>query len=398
KGWDDPAYAVQANSEPLDPTQIKGNFTKQELQDVCPRCAGYALPVGLGHTGDYDGYTVSYREYMSRDSYRKALTSYGAHTADYMVTRLVKMAAALQGGPPVPAEPLDPVAQADEARAEAMAATLGSAAANEYDSYAATLPDDVGPAAPVSQPVNVGRFDSARFSWVGGSNAVDNPTILVQRADGQGGWTPFADQSGEVQTFLQLPSGVTGVATARAGQQRWTWRANFEAFDPFPARAANQVADGTYRFVVDGHIHQGGAVVPYHLESQPIVVSPWGGIRITDVRLERGGAVSFVVPPIAYPRTPATTAAPTFIRDDRRTDVCKTCSFRPWASTAAVASATVTVVRASGAAQRVRASFVGGRWVAHTALRAGDRASVEAGGVRDAWGEINGVPSATVTA
>ena len=49
----------------------------------CRANCGYALPVGLGHTGDYNGYTVSYREYMARDSYRKALTSYGAHTADY---------------------------------------------------------------------------------------------------------------------------------------------------------------------------------------------------------------------------------------------------------------------------------------------------------------------------
>src|SRR5439155_3163859 len=125
KGWDDPAYAVQANSEPLDPTQIKGNFTKQELQDVCPSCVGYALPVGVGHAGDYNGYTVSYREYMNRDSYRKALTSYGAHTADYMVTRLVRMAAAMKGGPPLASELDEPIAVADEARQQTMPTALG---------------------------------------------------------------------------------------------------------------------------------------------------------------------------------------------------------------------------------------------------------------------------------
>ncbi|MCU1448154.1 MAG: hypothetical protein JWP02_324, partial [Acidimicrobiales bacterium] len=396
KGWDDVGYAVQANSEPLDPSQIKGNFTKQELQDVCPSCKGFALPVGLGHTGDYDGYTVSYREYMNRDSYRKALTSYGAHTADYMVTRLVKMAASLDGGPPVPPDTLDPLAQADEARAQTVATLLGEASSAAFDGYAATLPDDLGPAAALTQPADVTRFNSATFTWTGGSNAVDNPTVVVQRADGNGGWASAADQSGEVQTFLQLPSGLASVATQRTGQQQWKWRANLEAFDPFPAGAASQVVDGTYRFVVDGNIHQGGKVVPYHLESKPFTVSPWTGIQVSDVQAGPDGAVSFVVPPIAYPRTPAATAAPTFIKDDGRKDVCKTCSFRPWASTADVASATVTVVRASGAAEQVAAFLVGGRWTASAGLQPGDRAYVAAGGVRDTWGEVNGAPSASV--
>src|SRR6185436_15662923 len=94
RGWDAPENLVAANSEPADATQIWGNFTKEEL----PPERGYKLAVGIGHAGDYNGYTVSYREYMNRDSYRKALTSYGPHTADYMVTRLVRMAAALQKG------------------------------------------------------------------------------------------------------------------------------------------------------------------------------------------------------------------------------------------------------------------------------------------------------------
>ena len=152
-----------------------------------------------------------------------------------------------------------------------------------------------------------------------------------------------------------------------------------------------------YRFVVDGNIHQGGSVKGYHLESQPFTVSPWGGIQVSDVRVDPGGSVSFVVPPIAYPRTYTSTAAPKFIKDDKRADVCKTCSFRPWASTASVASAVVTVVRASGAVQQVPAALVGGRWVASTTLQPGDSASVAVGGVHDTWGEINGAPGATVT-
>jgi len=334
---------------------------------------------------------------MNRDSYRKALTSYGAHTADYMVTRLVKMAAFLQGGPPVPADPLDALAQADEARQQAVATALGKLSSAAYDGYAATLPNDAGTPHALSQPANISRFNSATFSWVGGSNAVDNPVVRVERSDGNGGWTPFADQQGEVQTFLQLPSGFQSVLTQRTGGQQWNWRANFEAFDPFPTGAASQAVNGTYRFVVDGNIHTGGKVAPYHLESNPFTVSPWAGIQVSDVQADPGGAMSFVVDPIVYPRTPTATAAPTFIKDDGRKDVCKTCSFRPWASTGSVASATVTVVRATGGTDQVPATLVNGRWVASAALQPGDRAFVDAGGVHDTWGEINGAPSASVT-
>jgi hypothetical protein len=122
-GWDAPEHAATAGSEPADPAQIKGNFTKEEL----PAERGYALPVGIGHAGDYNGYTVSYREYQSRDSYRKALTAYGPHTADYMVTRLVRLAGALKGGPALAAEVNDAQAlPARSARSPAPRTTPGA--------------------------------------------------------------------------------------------------------------------------------------------------------------------------------------------------------------------------------------------------------------------------------
>lgn len=394
KGWDDPANAPTANAEPSDPAAIKGNFTKQEIQDWCPSCTGFKLAVGLGHTGDYNGYTVSYREYMNRDSYRKALTSYGAHTADYMVTRLMKMAAALQGGPAIQPEPLDTAAQADEARQVAESAALGQAASASYDGWLAALPDDVGPAAPLDQPKDIKRFDAATFTWVGGSNAIDNPQVAVQRKDDDGTWKPFADQSGEVQTFLALPTGVTSVADVRTGAQQWKWTANFEAFDPFPTGAARQVPDGSYRFVVDGAIHQGGQATPYHLESNEFTVSPWDGITVSDIRAEPDGRVSVAVAPPAYPRTYASTAAPKFIHDDNGTHACRTCSFRPWASTASVASVTLTTPTRALATTFDPAT---GRWVSDEPVYVNETAAVAPGGVRDVWGEINGAPSATVT-
>jgi hypothetical protein len=395
-GWDDPSYAVQANSEPTDPTLIKGNFTHQELQGVCSTCKGFALPVGLGHTGDYNGYTVSYREYMNRDSYRKALTTYGPHTADYMVTRLVKMAAFLDGGPAITPEPLDTAAQADEQRQQATAIALGQASSAAYEQWLATLPDDVGPAGAVTQPANIKRFDAATFTWVGGSNAIDNPTVTVERQQADGSWAAFADQSGEVQSFLQFPNGVMGVADDRTGKQQWKWTANFEAFDPFPTGAARQVPDGAYRFVVVGHIHQGGKVNDYQLDSQPFTVSPWDGIAVTGFRADPGGALSFAAN-AAYPRTYTSTAAPKFIHDDGRTDVCKECSFRPWASSSSIASAVVTVVRADGSHQQYDATLVSGRWVATPNLQPGDSAFVAAGAVRDQWGEMNGSASPTIS-
>jgi hypothetical protein len=397
KGWDDPANAATANAESLDPAQIKGNFTKQEIQEL--GTAGYKLPVGLGHTGDYNGYTVSYREYMNRDSYRKALTSYGPHTADYMVTRLVRMAAALQGGPVVQAEPLDAMAQADEARQQAAAIAMGQASNAAYEGWIAALPDDVGPAAPVAEPADIKRFDAATFTWVGGSNAIDNPAVAVEQRQADGSWAPFADQSGEVQTFLAFPGGVTSVADARTGSLRWKWTANFEAFDPYPTHAARQVPDGTYRFVVDGAIRQGGTNTPYHLASREFTVSPWDGISVTDVHAEPDGRVSVGVAPVAYPRTYASTAAARLIKDDGRTGnrVCKTCSFRPWASQGEVASVQVTAASATGT--RTLDAVLDpatGRWTTAGPVYTTETATVAPGGVRDGFGEVNGTATAPV--
>jgi hypothetical protein len=381
-GWDAPEYAPYANGEPADPTQIKGNFTKVELTPA----EGFPLVVGLGHTGDYNGYTVSYREYMNRESYRKALTSYGAHTADYMVTRLVRMAKALRTGTPfVPSDPLSPLAAGDEARQEATSQALGHAAGAAYDAWMAALPDDAGVAEALRQPTSITRFDAATFQWRGGSNAVDNPTVRVERLV-RGAWVPFASQTGEVQTAVELPQGAAGIATTYAGQQEWKWTASFEAFDAAPARLG-QTPNGTYRFVVDGAHHTAGAAKPYHLESHAFAVTPWQGITLSDVTLSAGD-VSLVVDPIVYPRT--YTSPLRFVTDTGPNGFCKTCSFRPWATAGQPASVTVEVLNpAQHVVRTVKASFGGGRWVADTNLAGGMTARIGVGGVRDTWGEMN---------
>jgi hypothetical protein len=419
-GWNDPSYVSQANSEPTTLTDIKGNFTKTELGVAhdgfdysSPDCHGYAVSVGLGHTGDYDGYTVSYREYMARDAYRKALTSYGAHTADYMVTNLVGMAASLRCGTPLIAQPTDPLAQADEQRQAAEAAALGQLSSFYYDTWNAQIPDNAGPARALQQPPTaVQRFDAVQFRWVGGDNWTDNPTVTVQQQDANGDWHDYADQSGEVQVVLDNPasssgdfglSGLTGEQLAnRAGTQEWHWRASFEVFDSYPRAdvPGGQVPNGNYRFVVNGDIHQGGAATPYQLISDTFTVTPWTGITASSLRRDDTTHVSFVVNPIAYPRTPKTTDGIAFYQDDPHFHVvCTTCTFRPWASTSTPVSAVVEVHCANGRVKQVPASYdpSTGRWIATVSSGLGITWDIPAGGIRDAYGETNGQPVGPVT-
>ncbi|MGH2792956.1 MAG: neutral/alkaline non-lysosomal ceramidase N-terminal domain-containing protein [Actinomycetota bacterium] len=382
-GWEDPANALAANAEPSDPAQIKGNFTKEEL----PANLGYKLPVGVGHAGDYNGYVVSYREYHSRDHYRKALTAYGAHTADYMTTRMARLAGSLKGGPALEPEPLDAVAQADLVREELFMAALGVVSSNAYDAWLASHPDDVGPAEAVAQPANITHFDGAEFTWRGGANAVDNPVVRVERQV-DGAWKPFADQTGEVQTKVQFPSGLRGLVDTYTGGQEWLWTANFEAFIAFPARLqpGGMTPLGTYRFVVDGVIRQGGANEPYHLESNPFTVSPWTGVAATATKVA-GGNVS-VAAEATYPRSYHSSFA--YIADDGNAVLCKTCSFRPWASKAAIQAVVVRVLRSTGVSIDVPATLVDGRWIAATELDEGDVAMIMPGGIVDAFGGTNG--------
>ncbi|MDT7573002.1 MAG: hypothetical protein QOE05_3176, partial [Actinomycetota bacterium] len=388
RGWDDPANVATALSEPADPAKILGNFTKEELSADL----GYTLPVGVGHAGDYNGYTVSYREYMNRESYRKALTSYGPHTADYMATRLVRMAGALKGGPRLADEPTNPIAVADEARQAAYATALGQASKAAYERYELSLTDDIGPAAVLTPAKDIARFDGTFVTWRGGNNAVDVPRVRVERLVAPDRWETYADQTGEVPIQLAMPQGVQGLADSRTGAHEWRWTAAFEAYHAFPSRLGSTPA-GTYRFVVDGLRRSGGANVPYSLTSE-FHVRPWDGVVARDLRADSGG-VSFAVNPVEYPTTYASPFR--YIADDGNKVLCKTCTFRPWAETATIARAYVTVGKAHGPQRRVAATLVDGRWFAPVTLKAGERAVVASGDVTDSNGETNAAPSNTLT-
>ena len=95
-GWDDPnctraRLRLQAESEPTDLTKIRGNYThddttvrggKAQTADYADSY-GYRMTVTIAMANDYNGYIATYRDYMGRDHYRKALTGWGPHSSDY---------------------------------------------------------------------------------------------------------------------------------------------------------------------------------------------------------------------------------------------------------------------------------------------------------------------------
>ncbi|MCU1591458.1 MAG: hypothetical protein JWP11_2714 [Frankiales bacterium] len=407
RGWDDPANIAIADSEPTDTTKIFGNFTKSGPDAELSPTEGYKLVVGLGHTGDYDGYTVSFREFSSRESYRKSLTSYGPHTADYMNTHLVQVARNLSDGTPIPPVPNAAQGQADEQRNNAEATALGQLGAFYLDGWDATRPDDAGPAAITAEPKpTMKRFDAATVTFRGGSNWTDNPNVTVERQV-NGTWTKYADQSGEIVTSVHPPAGVSLVDERQPAGQEWLWTATFEAFDAWPKAdvPGGQVPSGTYRFVVNGNIHQGGKPTPYTLNSKPFDVTPWDGLKASDPTVSNGD-VSVTPNPVVYPRTYTPDASFRFISDDggdvpsgAGSAFCRTCSFRPWARTGTVESVLVTVAKDGVVARTVPAvEQPDGSWKAATALQPGEVAFVNRTGIRDSYGEINASPTQAVDA
>lgn len=461
-----PVFTLGAEAEPAEPTEIKGNFTHEEFT-----AHGYDLVVSVGMANDYWGYVPEYRDYRSFDHYRKALNGLGPHGADFLATRLVRMAAQLNGsGVALPVNPLDPVFQAESARAEATALMLGNVARAYTSIYEATLPADGGAPRIVTEPApSVPRFSAAILKFVGGSNYSGSPQLRVERLvsgdAATGVWETWGTQDGEVQLQLAfLPSMQLGNLPAeipelggtalsvpdpvslilwRLGMFEWVWTASFEAFiselDNLGDRPRITPA-GTYRFVVDGR-HRGlQGLSDYHLESAPFQVVPWNGITVDDMRIESDGSVSFtvgpvnehrrfrngmstdagfidipapepayIVGPVDYPDSYAGLAGRiSWITNERQLNsdgnnrdsdhqqYCVRCSFRPWADTAEIDSATVTVEGPDGSHPLQVEIQLDGRWRTVAPIQPGERARVAAGGIVDHYGEINGADSTEV--
>ena len=460
-GWNDITYASQAEAEPADPAQIKGNYThddrcKQPILPVLPYkpesdawdkpCGrgeespsaklGYTLTVPLGMTNDYNGYIATYREYQRGDHYRKALTAWGPHASDYMASRLVNMGRVLRDpslrSKLLPSEFFDAKVPLDQAHNDARAKALGETGGAATAAYEAALPDDGGDAKAVKQPAAVERFDGTFFTWNGGSNFTDNPRVKLQRKVGDG-WTDYARQDGELPVTIDYPEGPD-TPSYETGSFEWHWTAHFEAFaGRFETVEGNRATPaGTYRFVVDGRRRKGRAVQPYRVESAPFEVQPWDGITVEDLKVDGDGRVSFKVGPrtarpfpgvpglvsqigpIDYPDTYDYGSAgplPRFIekkwrgkRDPEAPDdgskiewLCDECSFRPWLDSGDAETANLRVASTEGS-EIVPARREGDRWVSERPLTAGEAAYVGAGCVQDPYGNFNGAASGVVGA
>jgi hypothetical protein len=431
-GWNDLENAATAESEPTDPAAIKGNFTHDDDQRSAE--LGYRLTVAIGMANDYNGYIASYREYQRGDHYRKALTAWGPHSADYLATRLVTLGRLLKDpGHELPRDQRqedqldDGRIAADNAFNDVRAETFGRVGAGAIAAYEARLPDDGGEARAVHEPSDQERFGAALFTWNGGSNFTDSPDVRVQRRVGKR-WEDYADGSGEVPVTLKFPQG-TDVPAHETGSYEWEWTAHFE---PFVSRfdlgdRPRATPAGEYRFVARGHRRENRAKVPYEVVSRTFAVTPWSGITAEDLRVEddarvslrvgprtrmavtgKGGAdITDEIGPIDYPdsyESPARFIDDTreFYRDpaapddpDRLEWFCFACSWRPWADEGDAQEVTL-IFGSPRKRERVAAIREGGRWVSGRALRAGEHAYVGEGCVRDAFGNFNGAASGTV--
>ena len=424
RGWETDLATLGSEAEPYDPAKIKGNFTHEEFPD-----RGYKLVLSVGMGNDYWGYVPEYREYRSHDHYRKALSGLGPHGADFLATRLSRLAVSLNGGPGPELTPLDRAMAGEQARAQALADGLGTLARAYGKAYKRTLPADGGTPGITAQPSGVTRFEAAMLTFTGGSNYTDLPDVRVQRlVDGE--WVRYGDMTGDVQLSVKFPT-PQELPAWRAGTFEWKWTAAFEAFASDIAQPDAQgtprraTPAGTYRFIVDGRHRPGaaGAAKAYRLTSRPFTVAPWRGLTAEDLRIEPDGSVSFRpgpegtetadghtyrFGPIDYPNG-YETAAFRFLDDQRKRFTygiadpgrhqwyCSRCSFRPWADTGRVAGARVTFRDARGRTREVTARpTADGRWRTGAELPPGSRAFVAAGDLEDEFGQTNDTPSGQV--
>ena len=367
-GWEALTYALDAEAEPNEVSEIKGNFTHEEFPE-----RGYGLVIPVGMANDYWGYMPAYREYRAHDHYRKSLAGLGPHGADFLATRMARLADQLNGGEGMPLSAKDQAYLAEDARQEAFTRLVGELGRAANFVYPLTLPADGGEVGVVVAPLDIERFDAATVRWVGGNTWLGMPEVVVERCfdtdnNGcdEGDWHTYGDMMGDVQLHVSFPEGLslgdledpTGALGSapltaplsedmlmwRAGQFEWQWTAAFEAYasevsmpDINGATQPSGFATptGRYRFVISGQ-KQGvvGQVENYSFETDSFEVKPWSGLTVEHA--QPGAEIDY--PDTWLSERNGEGSAIPWVRQERKThtyrgveeEYCHRCSFRPW--------------------------------------------------------------------
>ncbi len=442
-GWDALDYVLQAEAEPTDPEQIKGNFTHEELTEY-----GYGLVIPVGMANDYWGYMPAYREYRAHDHYRKALAGLGPHGADFLATRLSRLAASLNGHPGQPLNVLDSVFALESTRVEIIAQALGVLASTVTPIYEAALPNDGGePQITMQPPARMSRFDAAAVKWIGGSTYEGFPEVVVERRQADG-WVVAGTLDGEIQLHAQFPGAnqlipaeggfnipqIPDLLSWAAGNFEWQWTANYEAFAselalPEPGDSERPQTPyvtpaGSYRFVIRGH-HRGTG--DYELVSDIFEIENAAPISAENLRVS-GNALAFELGPVntfttftdgaGHDRPQIESETPhvfgpidypdsydaefPWIREERNLHrypdseqvYCHHCTFRPWLNVGEPAQVCASLLADGAVLERsCNASHDGSAsWQVRfaTALSSADVVAVMPGDLRDTLGQANG--------
>lgn len=394
-GWEALDYALHAEAESVNAAEIKGNFTHEEFPQ-----RGYGLVIPVGMANDYWGYMPAYREYRANDHYRKSLAGLGPHGADFLATRMARLADQMNGGAGMPPGPKDQLYAAENARQEAFTRFVGELGRAANAIYPVLMPADGGEPTVSQQPEHIERFDAAVVKWIGGNTYLGMPSVTVERYnEDTENWEQYGDMLGDIQLTAKFPEGLNpgsvpdpfgftdgvpvtlplseDIAMWRAGQFEWEWTAVFEAYVsevPMPDLDGSideegyATPAGEYRFVIEGERQTvAGQTEQYAFPSNSFEIRPWSGLNLQAYQEDK----------VDYPDTwlsarNGETPAIAWINGERKThnysdgsqEYCHRCSFRPWDDAGQGLSADISEDN-------------GARYIA-------------AGNLKDQWGNYNG--------
>ncbi len=242
--------------------RIRRNFTEDEVEPE----PGAPIPIVVSHTNGYMGYIVSAWEYENRTHYRQEMTAFGPETADHVASAFVGMVRELEGGPDFDVE-TPAWRELDLEGVERIQTFLADLDA-EVTAMARALPaSDPGVVGTVlAEPPAVAEANGpVRFSWLGGTNDMEPPSMTVERQT-TNGWEAIArGPSKDVFLLFEPPDRWTAEwreADADAGASlrfrvEGTYRGTVPGasepdpiWDPDGANAAYEVVSGQFR--VDG--------------------------------------------------------------------------------------------------------------------------------------------------